>query len=194
MISQFFRSVNQVYQKLWQLILQPRSGVLSLFLVLLLIIFLALGLLVVVSGVLQPNQSPVMSVTVTNNTDQVAYVYGYLDLNGDDDWNDAGEVAMISVLANSGTQTVTMLFDGVITTSDQLYGRFRLSTDETAVSSPTGLAPNGEVEDYVFRIEPTAISLTQSSAAATNFVSLIALFSIATVGTLGVMARRRQEG
>ncbi|HCF95557.1 MAG TPA: hypothetical protein DEW46_10880 [Verrucomicrobia bacterium] len=36
----------------------------------------------------------------------------------------------------------------------ETYARFRISTDQSAIADPTGLAPDGEVEDYLVTIQP----------------------------------------
>jgi hypothetical protein len=150
-----------------------------------------------VTAVLQPGELPDVSVTVTNDTNEDAYVYGYLDLNGDGDWTDPGETAMVLVLANSGTGTYTMPFTGIVTIAnidDPVYGRFRLSTDEAAVSVPTGtIAPNGEVEDYVFTLQPTAIQLNTTGSSTSWMTVAFALSAVVGLMLITVKIRPNRD-
>ncbi|HMZ40454.1 MAG TPA: SdrD B-like domain-containing protein [Saprospiraceae bacterium] len=89
-------------------------------------------------------------VTVMNTTGATAKLTMFVDFNLDHDFNDAGE--MVSANVSTGTNGVVNLTlpvpaDAVLNKS--LGVRFRLSTDATKSMSPTGSAPDGEVEDYL---------------------------------------------
>ncbi|MDC8016028.1 GEVED domain-containing protein [Tahibacter soli] len=87
-------------------------------------------------------------VAATNTTGSAAQLCGFVDYNGDGDFADAGETASIAVPTGSNNATFTLAFGAVPSNvAASGYARFRLSTD-TGACSPTGLAPNGEVEDY----------------------------------------------
>jgi uncharacterized repeat protein (TIGR01451 family) len=86
--------------------------------------------------------------TATNTTGTAARLCGFIDLNGDGDFADAGETANVAVANGTNAGTVTLNF-GVtpVGSATSTYARFRLSTD-TAPCSATGTLPDGEVEDY----------------------------------------------
>lgn len=89
----------------------------------------------------------VIRVSVTNQLESNAMLYGWIDFNGNGAF-EVSERAAITVPAGSLNTVVNLDFgtvpaNGVTAT----FGRFRLSTD-TAAGSPTGAADDGEVEDY----------------------------------------------
>jgi hypothetical protein len=80
----------------------------------------------------------VVSASVTGKLD------AWLDLNQDGDWGDASEYIVPSVTLNPGNNTLNLtLPDGGRGPS---FLRLRFST--TGINTPTGLADDGEVEDY----------------------------------------------
>ncbi len=86
-------------------------------------------------------------VTVTNQSDSVAVLYGWIDFNGNGAF-ELEERAQMPVLANTAGTVVVLDFgtvpsNGVV----QSYARFRLSTGGAA-ANPTGVAQDGEIEDY----------------------------------------------
>lgn len=95
------------------------------------------------SGLLVPGEPFVITATVSVTG---AYLNAWIDFNGDGDLDDAGEqIAVDRVMVvgdNVFTITVPLEAQQAITT----YGRFRLSSDTGL--TPTGLAYDGEVEDY----------------------------------------------
>ncbi|GIX34874.1 MAG: hypothetical protein KatS3mg126_0653 [Lysobacteraceae bacterium] len=94
----------------------------------------------------------IVPVVVTNTlaTPTPANLCGYIDFNGDGDFLDAGESAVAVVPHGSNAATVQLDFGSVpATAARSTYARFRLTT---AACSPTGAAPDGEVEDYPVQI------------------------------------------
>ena len=96
-----------------------------------------------------------IQVSVTNNTDDDAILYGWIDFDGDNVF-DSGERTSVNVFANSGVTTVTLTFGETPTTANSDTGgssvlRLRLSSDSEA-SNPTGAAADGEVEDHIVTI------------------------------------------
>ncbi|MCK5839169.1 MAG: exo-alpha-sialidase, partial [Bacteroidales bacterium] len=79
----------------------------------------------------------------------IASVAGFLDAwidyNNDGDWADAGEQIFTSTPLGAGYNNLTFLVDATAATG-LTYTRFRFSS--TGGLTPTGLAPDGEVEDY----------------------------------------------
>ena len=97
---------------------------------------------------LVPGQPARIQVFVSGGT---AILNAWLDFNRDGDWDDAIDRLFINVGVNPGLNILTST---VPTAAIQgaTFARFRLST--TAIDTPTGLAPNGEVEDYQVFISP----------------------------------------
>jgi uncharacterized repeat protein (TIGR01451 family) len=93
-------------------------------------------------------------VNATNTTAQPAQLCGFIDFNGDGDFADAGETGpAVSVPAGSNNVQFSINFGTVPLTAGNSYARFRLSSNVGACT-PTGLAPDGEVEDYVAGVTP----------------------------------------
>ena len=102
-------------------------------------------------------QSPSVDVRVTNNTGSTATLYGWIDYNGDGVFH-AFERRTISVPNVTNNQVVTLSFPAVPSGfTGRTFARFRLSTD-AAAASPTGLASNGEVEDYPVTIASSTVA------------------------------------
>ncbi len=75
----------------------------------------------------------------------------------------SGASASCAATDGSGNFTCTLEFKPGFTASGKTYARFRLTSDPTFFSnsspSPTGLATNGEVEDYWLDYNPTAVTI-----------------------------------
>ncbi len=95
------------------------------------------------------NASYSVDVAVTNTTGATAYLYAYLDFNGDGDFNDPGETSVQVAIPNGATSaTVTwtgLVANGFVGSSEI---RFRLAPTPGEAGSPAGYASNGETEDY----------------------------------------------
>jgi hypothetical protein len=75
----------------------------------------------------------------------------WLDGNGDGDWSDWGEFLVQGEPVNAGLDTLFVpIYAGFA--AGETYARFRLGSE--TVSAPTGVAPDGEVEDYLVALEP----------------------------------------
>lgn len=88
-----------------------------------------------------------VTVSVVNTTGEAATLAGWVDLNGDGDFDDAERV-IVPVTA-SGDYALDF---PVPTTTDLTYARFRFFPGAVADPRPTGLATAGEVEDYPVEI------------------------------------------
>ncbi len=100
--------------------------------------------------------SPAIMVNVTNPSDTVpAIIYGWIDYNGDGLFDDSSERSSTVVPANFSGK-LTLNFQPVpLGSASSTFARIRLSSDDAAASSATGVAPDGEVEDYpVSIVEP----------------------------------------
>ncbi|MBN1261786.1 MAG: hypothetical protein JXB35_14005 [Anaerolineae bacterium] len=88
-----------------------------------------------------------------SGTSMGCLVNGWLDFNADGDWLDAGEHILIDeALAPGDIHAVTFAVPDAISGAVATFARFRCST--AAGLTPTGPAPDGEVEDYAVHIEP----------------------------------------
>ncbi|MFW6172101.1 MAG: Ig-like domain-containing protein, partial [Planctomycetota bacterium] len=99
-----------------------------------------------------------MEVTVQTSGHPRGYFQGWIDFNGDGDWNDSGEQVADNLRLGEGTHTVS--FDvpsGPDVALGNTFARFRYAMDDDV--GPTGKATVGEVEDYMVRVlsdEPVA--------------------------------------
>ncbi|MBV6427189.1 MAG: hypothetical protein KIPDCIKN_01704 [Haliscomenobacter sp.] len=95
---------------------------------------------------LMPGEQACVEVTVANATNSPAYLYAYMDYDGD------CELAPIfSRIIPPGGLIDTICFtvpDDESSSMGMAYFRFRLGTNQDEVDQPTGLAMDGEVEDY----------------------------------------------
>lgn len=89
--------------------------------------------------------------TITVTTTGGGCLQGFFDLNADGDWNDPGEHVLVDRVMNPGPNAVTF-FVSSLTNAPRTYARFRLSSQRGL--GPTGLAPDGEVEDYEIPLRP----------------------------------------
>lgn len=97
--------------------------------------------------------SATIPVVVMNMTGSDAKLTMFIDYNGDGDFDDAGEMSSTTVpTGTNGTVNLTTLVPINAITNTNFGVRFRLSTDFAASMSPTGSAPDGEVEDYISQV------------------------------------------
>ncbi len=101
--------------------------------------------------------SPGNTVIVTVTTKGPGVLSGWIDFNFDGDWSDPGEQVITDQNVPSGVSTQTLTFSlpvGAATPVDPLgaltMARFRVAS--AGPLQPTGLALDGEVEDYSIRV------------------------------------------
>jgi hypothetical protein len=98
---------------------------------------------------------PSIQVRVLNTTGRQATLTGWIDYNGDGVWNNAGEKAPPVSVPDGTNGLITLTFPVVpIGAAPQTFSRFRLSTIAQDILNPSGLAGDGEVEDYGVTIQP----------------------------------------
>ncbi|MEO8670045.1 MAG: GEVED domain-containing protein [Tahibacter sp.] len=117
-------------------------------------------------------------VNATDTIGAAGQLCGFIDFNGDGDFADAGETApAVAVPNGSNNVQFTLAFGAVpLGAATSSYARFRLSTDVGACS-PTGLATNGEVEDYAVTVVQLDLGDLPDTAAGTgigNYSTLLA--------------------
>ncbi|SMY38319.1 GEVED domain-containing protein [Photobacterium andalusiense] len=95
--------------------------------------------------------STTIPVTVTGGS---GFLSAFVDLNGDGDFDDAGETVLNDLAVSAGNNNVSLtLSAGPTTGYDGLtFIRFRLCTVSDLCDTPTGTVGNGEVEDYQFNL------------------------------------------
>ncbi|RMF42904.1 MAG: tandem-95 repeat protein, partial [Planctomycetota bacterium] len=106
-----------------------------------------------VVGAFNPNVFTSIDVTLSSP----GFVDAWIDFNSDGDWDDPGEQVINSARFDSNRLTRTFLVTVPATTPmpnapTTTYARFRSSTNGGL--TPTGLAVNGEVEDYTVTLIP----------------------------------------
>ncbi|GAB6185874.1 GEVED domain-containing protein [Thermopirellula anaerolimosa] len=79
------------------------------------------------------------------------YLDAWIDLNMDGDWTDAAEKVFNSVLLQPGVNLLTVNLPSGLAPG-QTFARFRLSS--AGGLNPTGVAQDGEVEDYLVELVP----------------------------------------
>ncbi|MBZ0111510.1 MAG: hypothetical protein K8J08_03540 [Thermoanaerobaculia bacterium] len=97
---------------------------------------------------------PLSSAELQARVSSPGYLNAWIDLNGDGDWQDSGEQILVDRPVLAGLNTVP--FDIVATTPvPTTYARVRLTSYDTlGTLGVTGLASDGEVEDYVLSGTP----------------------------------------
>ncbi|MDP3951829.1 GEVED domain-containing protein [Microbacterium sp.] len=111
--------------------------------------------------VVQVGEAPVITVSATNDTTEVATLAGWIDLNGDGTFEE-GERVTVEVPANSGTAEYVLTFPAGTVTADT-YARFRLFPGAVATPLPTGPAGAGEVEDHLVTVEDRELEIEKTS-------------------------------
>ena len=87
----------------------------------------------------------------------------WLDGNGDGDWDDPGERLVCGRLMSVGTETLSVEMPAGFT-SGQTFARFRYAS--ASIYSPSGVAQDGEVEDYAVSLHeysPASIDIQPAS-------------------------------
>ena len=93
------------------------------------------------------------NIPVVNTTGADAFVVGFIDFNGDGDF-DTGE-ASASVTVPDGATSIASLDFSVSGITSGIHGvRLRISSVEADVLTPVGVARDGEVEDHLIEIMP----------------------------------------
>jgi len=95
-------------------------------------------------------------VNASNTSGSNAYLAGYIDFNGDGDFNDTNEQSATVTVPNAASNPqgflVTFTTPAAGMTAGSTYARFRLSSTQSEVQSPTAAASSGEIEDYPLAI------------------------------------------
>lgn len=95
------------------------------------------------------------STPVTVSVPQAAgFLNVFIDLNGDGDFADVGEMIIEDQLITAATTNLDFNLDAGLTAgyNGDTFVRFRLCSTAATCNSPTGEAADGEVEDYQFEL------------------------------------------
>jgi uncharacterized repeat protein (TIGR01451 family) len=98
------------------------------------------------TGLDPQSQQPIEN-TVEVEASADGFVSVWVDWNQDGDFLDAGEQVANAQAVTAGSNDVTFT-QGTNPAGISSYVRVRYSTDAASIGSPTGTAPDGEVEDY----------------------------------------------
>src|SRR4029450_12650651 len=113
---------------------------------------------VVFSGRIGAGQSYTVTVAATGS----GVLNGWIDWNRDGNWNGVGEQILTNVVMASETSAFTLTAPATLS-AGQSFARFRFSTE--ADLAPTGMASDGEVEDYTVALnDPPAITRPATQA------------------------------
>lgn len=100
-------------------------------------------------GMIVPGQPATVQVTASVQ----GYLFAWMDFAGNGNWSDAGDAIFITQLLNAGSNTLAFNVPATAVPGTT-YARFRFVTPLLAVPLPdSGPAGDGEVEDYLVRIE-----------------------------------------
>jgi hypothetical protein len=104
-----------------------------------------------------PGESFIISVDATNNSNQIAYLYAFIDWDGDGDFLGDRRSSMVTVPAMSGFASYPVEFivpsTGYNFDMETTIIRLRISTDEFAAGRTFGPSANGEIEDFQSKLD-----------------------------------------
>ncbi len=93
-----------------------------------------------------------LTATVQVTVSTSGYISAWIDFDANGSWSDAGENVFSVQAVATGTNVLTFGVPSAAATTNT-FARFRFATPQ-ATLSPSGLAPDGEVEDYEVSILP----------------------------------------
>lgn len=100
------------------------------------------------------------NIAVTNNIGLAGYLYGWIDVNGNGQFDADTEQANTTIeLGFSGTVSLTFTGFNYTIKPNNYSVRLRAGTALAKVNQPTGQAGDGEVEDHLICIYPDTISV-----------------------------------
>lgn len=112
----------------------------------------------------------------------------WIDWNNDGDFTDTGENYSAAVVAGSNPLNFAVP-SSVLNFNFSAYSRWRLYSPEAVTAYPTpastNLVTNGEVEDYLWDLQPLAVTLASFSAMCTAGQPEISWETVSELNTLG---------
>jgi len=129
------------------------------------------------------------------------YINGWIDWNGDGDFNDTVDGANERIINNyyrtSDAEVARSFNTPTSFSGGTYYARFRICTTSTDCDSPTNSdtnVRNGEVEDYRWYFHPTAVKLISFSATGQAGQVLLSWETATEIDNLGFDLYRRPAG
>ncbi|MBD3256778.1 MAG: hypothetical protein GF383_16915, partial [Candidatus Lokiarchaeota archaeon] len=119
----------------------------------------------------------------------------WIDFGGNDDWGEAGDqIALNETITAGGSIVITFTVPLTSVQGDDTYARFRFSSEPDL--TPSGLAPDGEVEDYVLNLSELEYGDLPDGPYPTRFASNGARHNILPVDnpTLGSLVDAEFDG
>ncbi|HZV70817.1 MAG TPA: Calx-beta domain-containing protein [Saprospiraceae bacterium] len=116
-----------------------------------------------------------ISSNITVNSSGAGILNGWLDFNRDGDWADAGEQIFTNTAVIAGNNVLSVATPAGASVGAS-FARFRLATASGALV--TGLAADGEVEDYQVNILNNAINIDNPSVAEGNAGTTNLVFTV----------------
>jgi type VI protein secretion system component Hcp len=132
---------------------------------------------VAINGALQ-NGKPKKIVVVAS---AAGFLDGWIDFNSDGDWSDAGERIFNHQSLGAGKNGLTIAVPATVVSNQTALARFRFSS--AGGLTPSGLATDGEVEDYTVQVVQRGRSAARGRAAAAIVRSFVDQQSGAASGT-----------
>jgi hypothetical protein len=123
----------------------------------------------VVISTLTDGQALTLNVTATNTTSKLATLICWIDYNADGVFaTDGSESGGAAVPDTSNNASIAVIMPDVPTTASTVtggssYARCRLSTDSLNDMNATGIATDGEVEDYLVSFDAVQVSVMTGS-------------------------------
>lgn len=142
-----------------------------------------------------PGASVALLITV-NGCSGTCYLSGWIDWNDDRDFGDTNEqIFNDSTISNGDNQSRALTVDnsGAYTTGDSMYARFRICPAAGTCNTTTATdITNGEIEDYYWHFDPSAITLTTMMVGENSgWLAIVGVGLLALVSTGVVLYRRR---
>ncbi|ROU05146.1 CshA/CshB family fibrillar adhesin-related protein [Lysobacter enzymogenes] len=105
------------------------------------------------------------SIVVPCSGGAAATIYGYIDFNRDGDFLDPNERSAATACSGTSATVVWTMPDAAGLVDGPSYLRLRIGNTASQLSSPTGIATGGEVEDYPVTLIGATITLHKALAA-----------------------------
>jgi hypothetical protein len=122
------------------------------------------------------------SAAITVNASAISKLDAWVDFNRDGDWNDAGEQIFTNTNLTAGNNNLTFNVPAAASLGTS-FARFRVST--AGGLSVTGLASDGEVEDYQVSILDNQYSISSPTVTEGNASTTNLTFAISRTTTSG---------
>ena len=108
------------------------------------------------AGYLTGNVNLDFTLDETNNTGQPAWRRIWIDHTGSGNLLEANAAAFLPAESGLKTITIGLAMQELRPGPNRIFSRMRLSTDNAAIATPLGFAPDGEVMDHLFEFQLNA--------------------------------------